>query len=78
MLEDGPDHRRVFDAADDPHGALTLRTDQRIDLPVLRRDRPSYFLNKSRPVPPEDFFISLGFEDAGDSLVAAFFLSFTP
>ena len=30
MIEDGPDHRRVFDAADDPHGALALRTDQGI------------------------------------------------
>jgi len=24
MLEDGPDDRGVFDAADDPHGALNL------------------------------------------------------
>ena len=39
MFEDGPDHRRVFDAADDPHGALTPRTDQGIDFPRLRRDR---------------------------------------
>ncbi len=31
VIEDGPDHRRVFDAADDPHGALALRTDQGID-----------------------------------------------
>ena len=31
VIEDGPDHRRIFDAADDPHGALTLRTDQGID-----------------------------------------------
>ena len=36
MLEDGPDHRRVFDADADPHGALTLRTDHGIDLPGLR------------------------------------------
>ena len=28
MIEDIPDHRRVFDAADDPHGAPALRTDQ--------------------------------------------------
>jgi hypothetical protein len=26
-----PDHRRVFDAADDPHGALALWADQRVD-----------------------------------------------
>ena len=31
VIEDGPDHRRVFEADDDPHGALTLRTDQGID-----------------------------------------------
>ena len=49
MFEDVPDHRRVFDAADDPHGPLTLRTDQRIDL--------VYFLNKPRPGPPERLFI---------------------
>ena len=24
MLENGPDHRRVFDAADDPHVSLAL------------------------------------------------------
>jgi hypothetical protein len=30
MLEDGPDHYRVFDAADDPHGALALWADQRV------------------------------------------------
>jgi len=39
VIEDSPDHRRVFDAADDPHGALTLRTDQGICF--------VYFLNQS-------------------------------
>jgi hypothetical protein len=32
MAEDVPDNRLVFDTADDPHGALTLRADQRIYL----------------------------------------------
>jgi len=32
MFEDGADDRRVLDAADDPHGAVTLRTDQGIYL----------------------------------------------
>ena len=36
VIEDGPDHRRVFDADDDPHGTIALRTDQGIDLPGLR------------------------------------------
>ena len=26
VIEDGPDRRRVFDAADDPHDAFALRT----------------------------------------------------
>ena len=66
MIKDGQDHRRVFDAAYDPHGALTLRTDQWIDFVDL--------LYQPGPVSPEDFFIPLGFEDAGDSFVAAFLL----
>ena len=32
IFEDVPDDRWVFDAADDPHGPLTFRTDKRIDL----------------------------------------------
>jgi hypothetical protein len=44
MFEDVPDDRRVFDTADDPHRALTLRANQRIYF--------VYFLDKPRPVPP--------------------------
>jgi hypothetical protein len=58
MLEDGPDHRRVFDAADDPHGTLALRTDQGIDFVDL--------LYQTRPIPVEALFIPLRFEDAGN------------
>ena len=36
MFEDVPDNRRVFNTADDPHGALTIRADQGIYLPGLR------------------------------------------
>jgi len=32
IFEDVPDDRRVFDGTDDPHGPLTFRTNQRIDL----------------------------------------------
>jgi hypothetical protein len=42
------DNRWVFDAADDPHGALALQADQGIYLVD--------FLNKPRPTPPESFF----------------------
>ena len=70
MLENGPDHRRVFDAADDPHGALALRTDQGIDFVD-----PLY---QTRPVPPKDLFITLRFEDTGDEVIAAFLLAFSP
>ena len=49
---------------------LTLRTDQRIDFVDL--------LNKPRPVPPERLFIPLRFEDAGNGVIAAFLLPFTP
>ena len=70
MFENGADDRRVLDAADDPHGALTLRTDQGIDFVD--------FLNQSRPVPPEGLFISLRFEDTGDGIVIAFLLPFPP
>jgi len=37
-----------------------------------------YFLNQSRPVPPEGLFISLQFEDTGDGIVIAFLLPFPP
>ena len=66
MLEDGPDHRRVFDAADDPHGALALRTDQGICF--------VYLLYQTRPIPAEDLFILLRFEDTGNDVIAAFLL----
>jgi len=70
MLEDVPDNRWVFDAADDPHGAHALRTDQGIDLVDL--------LDQTCPVPPEYLFIPQRFEDTGNGLIAALFLTFSP
>ena len=61
MFENGADDRRVLDAADDPHGSLAVWTNQRVNF--------IYFLNQSRPVPPEGLFISLRFEDTGDGIV---------
>jgi len=70
VIEDVPDDRRAFDAADDPHGALALWIDQGINF--------VYFLNKPRPVSPEDLCVPLRFEDTGDGIVAAFLLPFPP
>jgi hypothetical protein len=42
MREDITDDLLIFDEADDPHGPLTMRTDQRINL--------VYFLNQPRPL----------------------------
>jgi hypothetical protein len=70
MIEDIPDDRRIFDAADDPHDALALRANQGIDLVDL--------LNQPGPVPPKDLFITLRFEDAGDGVIQTFFLAFSP
>jgi hypothetical protein len=70
VIEDGPDDRRVFDAADDPHDSLTFRTDQGIDLVDL--------LYQTRPIPTEDFFIPQRFEDTGNDVIAAFLLPFPP
>jgi len=61
VIEDGPDHRRVFDAADDPHVSPAFRANQWIDLIDL--------LNQPRPVPPEDLFIPLRFEDTGNDVI---------
>jgi hypothetical protein len=69
VIEDGPDHRRVFDAADDPHGALTFRTDQGIDFVDL--------LYQPGPVSPEDFFIPLRLDDGGNGVIVSFHLPFT-
>jgi hypothetical protein len=52
MREDIPDNLPVFDETDDAHCALTFWTDQRVNLPGLRRDRllfsesaePNFFL----------------------------------
>ena len=57
VSEDGPDHRRVFDAADDPHGALALRTDQGIDFVDL--------LYQARPVSPKNLFITISPGNSG-------------
>jgi hypothetical protein len=70
VIEDGPDDRRVFDAADDPHVSPAFRANQWIDL--------IDFLNKARPVPTEDFFIPLWFEDTGNDVIVAFLLPFSP
>ncbi len=35
MIEDIPDHRRVFNKTDDPHRPLTFRADKGIDLVYL-------------------------------------------
>ena len=70
VSEDGPDDRRVFDAADDPHWPLTFRTDQRVDLVDL--------LYQTRPIPTEDFFIPQRFEDTGNDVIEAFLLPFSP
>jgi len=51
VFEDGPDDRRVLDAADDAHCALALRADEGIYFIDL--------LNQTRPVPPEGLFIAL-------------------
>jgi len=39
MGEDDPDYVPILNKADDPHGALTFRTDQGIYFTGLRRDR---------------------------------------
>jgi len=69
MFEDIPDDQWVFDAADDPHGPLTL-TDQRIDLVDLPY--------QARPAPPERLFVSQRFEDAGNAVVAPVLQPFPP
>ena len=68
MGEDVPDDLRVFDEADDAHGALAFRTDQRIDL--------VYFLNQPCPIFPEDFIIFNRFSHTGDDVVRAFLFPF--
>jgi len=70
MIEGVPDHRRILDEADDPHGSLTFRADQ-----------GSYFvylLNQPGPTFPESLFVSLRFEDAGDGIINSFPLLFIP
>ena len=63
-----PDRRQVFDAADDPHDALTFLADQRIDLVD--------FLDQARPIPAEDSFIPLRFENSGDGVIRPSFWRF--
>jgi hypothetical protein len=70
VIEDVPDYRRVFDAADNPHGSQTFRTDQRIDFVDL--------LYQTRPIPTEDLFSSLRFEDTGNDVITAFPPPFSP
>ena len=69
VIEDGPDHRRVFDAAADPHGALALRTDQGIDFVDL--------LYQPGPVSPKDLCVPLRFGDARNGLFATALLAFS-
>jgi hypothetical protein len=70
MIEDIPDHRRVLDKTDDPHGSQTFRADQRIYF--------VYFLNQPRPTFPESLYVSLRFEDAGDGVIQTCLLAFSP
>src|SRR5664279_910447 len=70
MFEYRPDHRLVFYTADDPHSVLALWTDQGINF--------IYLLNQPCPAFPECLFVTLWFKDAGDSIIAAFLLPFSP
>ena len=70
MIEDIPDHRRILNTADDPHGPVTSRTDQGICF--------VYLLNQPGPTFPESLFISLRFEDAGDGVIQTFLPAFPP
>jgi hypothetical protein len=45
--------------------------------PVFAGTGP-YFLNKSRPVPPEDLFIPLRLDDGGNGVIVSLHLPFTP
>ena len=69
MFKYSPDHLAVIYRTDDPQGTLTFRTDQGIDFINL--------LNQSCPTFPECLHIHLGFEDAGDGVIAAFLLTFS-
>ena len=69
MIEDIPDHRRILNTADNPHGPVTSRTDQGICF--------VYFLNKPGPTFPESLFVSLRFEDAGYGVIQTFLLAFS-
>ncbi len=55
---------------DDPHRAQTFRADQRIYF--------AYLLNQPGPTFPESLFVSLRFDDAGDGVIHAFLLAFSP
>jgi len=70
MFKYNPDHRRVFDTADNSHDPLTFRTDQGINFIDL--------LNQSCPAFPERLHIPLWFKDAGDSIIIALLLTLTP
>jgi len=70
MFEYSPDHLAVIYRTDDPHFPLTLWADQWINL--------VYLLNQSCPAFPECLFASLWFKDAGDSVIFACFLPFSP
>ena len=69
MLENIPDHRHIFDEADDHHGIFTFRTNQRVHF--------IYFMNQSCPSFSESLHITLRFKDTRDSLVVVFFLPFS-
>ena len=70
MNEDVPDHRRILNTADNPHGPVTSRADQGIYF--------VYLLNQSGPTFPERLFVSLRFEDAGDGVIQTFLPAFSP
>ena len=69
MLENVPDHRHVFNKADDAHDALTFRTNQKINL--------IYLLNQSCPAFSESLHIPHRFENARYGIVFFRFFSFS-
>ncbi|MFZ3253070.1 MAG: hypothetical protein WA133_02160 [Syntrophales bacterium] len=70
VIEDVSDDRRIFDETDDSHGSLTFWADQGIYF--------VYFLNQPGPTFPESLYVSLRFEDAGDSVIQTFLSAFSP
>ena len=62
MIEDIPDHRRVLDETDDPHGPLTFRAGEGIYF--------VYLLNQPGPTFPVCRRGPVGFDDVRDGVVS--------